>query len=530
MPNISKWLWRTGLCAIAAIWLYLLINFIFPGEDYRKIDNNSTHGNIISLKAITIGEPPEEGMDLLYEKLDALTIPELGCILRFDFIPWGDERKQINIATASGEYDYIPGGVFSDYRTLVSKNAFLDLNDYLSLVPELVNHYNAFRTDTLQRCEINGGLYGLPQYSEGGLKNIGEGFFYREDLRKEWGLAPITNLDTMEAYLYRAKQEEKYKDEALITDNRIWISLWVLLSKGRYLEIFSAMETPFAVVEADNPGVVVSRIDTPEFKEVIRYIRKWYEDGIIASDMLVASDNEGTKGLNLMIADNKPCETNVPIWSCSSGYIPKLYSANPSWEFSFFDYNLYSSKLYLGTLAANSVISVSSKTSNPEIAVRLLEKLHTDRRYYNLLHYGVMGLHYEISEGAITYDYIPTNHYFAGWTASSDDTLNYKTVSVNPEWQKFIDEYDAVLLKESETAEYYPLDSFNFNTAGILKTVNKLEEVKKESFQKLICGVVEDYEKGIADLSEGLKRSGLNAYLDKLQSQLTKFLQDKRIK
>ena len=33
-------------------------------------------------------------MDEIYEQLDALTIPELNCTLRFDFIPWGNERKQ----------------------------------------------------------------------------------------------------------------------------------------------------------------------------------------------------------------------------------------------------------------------------------------------------------------------------------------------------------------------------------------------------------------------------------------------------
>ena len=64
------------------------------------------------------------------------------------------------------------------------------------------------------------------------MKNIGEGFFYREDLRREWGLEEIHDLATMEAYLYRAKQEERYQDAPLITDNRIWSSLWLMLTKG----------------------------------------------------------------------------------------------------------------------------------------------------------------------------------------------------------------------------------------------------------------------------------------------------------
>lgn len=77
---------------------------------------------IVNFRAITLGNMPVGGMDEIYRQLDALTIPELNCTLRFDFIPWGNERRQLDIVTASGEYDFIPGGVFSNYRTLVYKN------------------------------------------------------------------------------------------------------------------------------------------------------------------------------------------------------------------------------------------------------------------------------------------------------------------------------------------------------------------------------------------------------------------------
>lgn len=242
---------------------------------------------VANLKAVVLGTPPAEGMDELYRQLDALTIPELNCTLRFEFIPWGDERAQLNIAVASGEYDLIPNGVFSDYRTLIAKNAFLDLNDYLGLVPTLVEHYTGV-SGTLADCEISGGLYGIPQYNPG-ILDADEGFSFREDLRKEWGLAPITDLETMEAYLYRAKEEEAYKDNPLITDNRIWTSLWLLVSGGKYLEVGSALETPFLVALADEPGTLVKRMETPEFQEVVTYIRKWQEDGILAQNLLSSS-------------------------------------------------------------------------------------------------------------------------------------------------------------------------------------------------------------------------------------------------
>ena len=51
----------------------------------------------------------------------------------------GDERSQLNMAIASGEYDFISNGNFSDYYQQAAKGAFLDLNDYRDVVPELLH-------------------------------------------------------------------------------------------------------------------------------------------------------------------------------------------------------------------------------------------------------------------------------------------------------------------------------------------------------------------------------------------------------
>ena len=142
------------------------------GRATDEEDNEESRQPIVNFRAITLGNMPEGGMDEIYRQLDALTIPELNCTLRFEFIPWGNERRQLNIVTASGEYDFIPGGVFSDYRTLVYKNAFLDMNPYLDTVPALAEHYAFYDANALKKCEINGGLYGLPQFGQGGIVSV----------------------------------------------------------------------------------------------------------------------------------------------------------------------------------------------------------------------------------------------------------------------------------------------------------------------------------------------------------------------
>lgn len=480
---------------------------------------------IVNFRAITLGNMPADGMDEIYRQLDALTIPELNCTLRFEFIPWGNERKQLNIATASGEYDFIPGGVFSDYRILVYKNAFLDLNPYLDTVPELKEHYAVFDADTLKRCEVNGGLYGLPQLVQKEIRNIGEGFFYREDLRREWELPAIRDLETLEAYLYRAKQEEQYKDAPMVTDNRVWSSLWMMLTKGKYLEVNSFLETPFLVVDASDPYKVLNRMETPEFREVLSYIWKWKRDGILDSDMLSRSDNEGELGKSLILSEKKPCETNNPIWSINTYWIPLLYESYPQWEFGFYPYCSLNNRFYSSSPAGSSVISISAKTTEPELALKLLEKIHTDIRYYELVAYGTEGNNYNLTDGKISFDNIASENRFA-WTAVTDETMNYEAVPVNEKWEE---EYSAIMKWSSDIAgkaENNPLDGFTISPSE--REQKAVEQVWLQYFQPLICGYGEDYDMELERANQCLYEAGFDRYLAAIQEQLSDYAKEKK--
>lgn len=495
-------------------------------QQATPIADQSSEEPVVNLKAIILGTPPAEGLDELYRQLDQLTIPELNCTLRFEYIPWGDERSQLNKAAASGEYDLIPNGVFSDYGTLVSKNAFLNLNDYLDLVPELQAHYTVYDDGLLTSCEINGGLYGIPQYGIG-VQESDEGFFFREDLRKEWGLDPITDLDSMETYLYRAKEEDAYRDNPLITDNRIWTSLWLLVSGGKYLEIESMLSTPLVVVLADDPGVVVQRMETPEFETVVSYIRKWQEDGILESNMLALSDNEGTRGRQMMIADKKPCETNVPFWSITSTFLRDLWNVHPEWEYDFFPYCKTHRNWYMESIADASVISVSSKTKYPETAIKLLEKIHTDQRYYDLLRYGVEGIHYNLVDGTLDFTNIPSNNGY-GWTPISDFMLSRDTRHISEELREsIVQPYDDWQDEIKLAAQPDPLGEFSLDLSQMETVMGDIEEVRLHYFQPILCGYYKDVGQALHEANEALTQAGFDAYVDSVQKQITAYFAGK---
>ena len=516
----KRWKWR---CLAVSI-LMLLACGCAPQANAP--DGETSNEPIANLKAIILGTPPAEGLDELYRQLDEMTIPELNCTLRFEYIPWGDERVQLNMATASGEYDLIPGGVFSDYRTLVSKNAFLNLNDYLYLVPELQEHYATYSDSILKECEINGGLYGIPQYSIG-VQNANEGFFFREDLRREWGLEPVTDLETMEAYLYRAKESEAYRDNPLVTDNRIWTSLWLLVSEGKYLEIDSMLETPFVVALAESPDVLVRRMETPEFQTVISYLRKWQEAGILESDMLSLSDNEGTRGRQMILADLKPCETNVPFWSLSANFLRDLWDTHPEWEYGFFPYCKNHQTWYIESIADASVVSVSSKTRYPEIAVKLLEKLHTDQRYYDLLRYGVEGIHYNLEDGLLDYTDISSANGF-GWTPITDLMLSRDTRNVSEKMYEELEKpYYNWRTEIFEQAKIDPLGEFSMDLSNLESVVAEMEQVRLQYFQPLLCGYHADTARMLQEANEALSQAGFDVYFDSMQKQVADYFAEK---
>lgn len=485
--------------------------------------------SVVTINAITLGIEPAGGLDNLYAQLDQLTIPELGCRLRFTYIPWGDERNQLNIAISSGEYDIIPQGNFSDYQLMASRNAFLDIKPYLSLMPDLVAHYQQDGEDALALAEIGGKLYGIPQYSKAGVA-ANEGFLYREDLRKAWGLPPITDLDTMEAYLYRARADEAFAGHPLITDNRIWTCLWTILTQDDYFDMTGYTDAPYAICAIDAPYTVISRIETPAFRTVLEYLTKWYRDGILDKRLLTLSGNEGTSGRAMMLSGLKPCETNSPMWSLNRDWAPALQEAHPDWELGFFAYGGEGRVMnYKTSASSGSVLAISSRTKHPEIAVKLLEKVHTDQRYYDLVLYGVEGEHYYRDENGIYMDGIAPEKRFAGWTAVSDVYLDYPTTYRDASpwtkniWQPHVD----LWTERSETAEFHPLNRFDFNVTSVSSETLALAEVWNAYMMPLLSGLGEDVDAELDEAIEKMKEAGLDAYLAKVQEQLTAFAQSK---
>lgn len=473
----------------------------------------------VTLRIMTMGNVPDYSEDAFYEQLDALTVPELGCVVRFSYIPWGDEKNTINNAIAAGEYDIYCNGVFTDYRSLAERNAFVDLNGYLYLVPELTARYAQISPDALAQCEIDGGLYGFPQASS--VTTCRDGIFlYRDDLLEEWGIEPVTSFATMENYLYAAKADPRFQAYPMIVDNRIWQCLWEMLSGKEYLEITTMEDMRYAVVAVDAPYEAVCRMETDAFQTILTYIQKWYRDGIIDEKILGLTDNEGVQALAMLMAGQKPCETNSTVNAVNVHYLPYLLEAHPEWSWNLF-YNSQDSLVYRKSLADETCISVSSRCQYPEIAVRFIEKAHTDQRYFDLLVYGVEGVQYHLEDGRVSYRNIPADQQRVRWTGLVDAFMERPVSTEDSPWLQTLGAYEEEIHWLENIAGDSPLIGLNLSMGGY--DTSQLDAVWDLYMKPILCGVTNDLEADYAAAMEALYAAGLQDYLDEVQRQLTAY-------
>ncbi|GMK39219.1 ABC transporter substrate-binding protein [Paenibacillus sp. CCS19] len=481
----------------------------------EELSDTAQSASVIHLKAITMGKEPASGMDEFYKQLDALTIKDFGATLRFDFIPWGEEKSIIGRAIVTKAYDFYVGGFWTDFKDYASKNAFVDLVPLLDQVPKLVEHYG----NVLDRVKINGKLYGLPTFGKPAAGSYG--VLYREDLRKQWGLPAIHDFSSLEQYLYKAKDE--YSDTPMINDKRFGDVLWDILTGGKYYTVVQ----DYAVAAIAEPYKAINKYETPEYKQMVEIARKWYRDGVVDHDILASQNNETAKTVELMKANKKPLEFSNHFGAVSFGYIDVLNQLYPEQQFGWFDikFDLYPQTVFMPKISVetSSMISIGSNSKYPETALKLLEKAHTDPRYYVLLQYGVEGEHYKLIDNAVSFEGIAEENRKPYWTGLADGYLDLP-VKYPDQWQEIVnrlqyDEGPKLAMKNGID----PYEGFVFDTAPVSAQLERMESKKVQFIQPLAAGVSDDIDNDLSRARQELKEAGIDDYMRELQSQLDKF-------
>lgn len=459
-----------------------------------------------TLKFFAPGDTPNQMADILAEAEKQMK-DTLNLKLEFTFVPWGDYGNRLSMMLAAGDdfdlhlnapwlsiNDYAKKGLIQPWDDLLAKSG----PNVLKATPSLMLEANKFY----------GKMYGIPN---GTTLSGYSGWFIRQDLREKYGMEKPKNLEDIEKFLLKVKENEKGI-----------IPFSVNAASGYDLNPFWTLDLSFKQFNVDKASVniyttkdtiepVKGILDDPHMLQIIDTMYRWNKSGILDKDVVTQKDDKGAfnagkiacKIGDVFTMDQVQTALGSSVPGAIVEFIPcpgdKLISDFKMWNFT--------------CLNANS--------KNPERVTQFMDWIYADQAHYDLLQYGIKDKNW-VDTGAGTYS-IPegvdgkTNYNLNGafllWKPAFDRTLNGA-----PEDMK------AALAKVRDQNSFIksPLSGFEPVTDNLKNEFAKCNAVWLSVVTPYLCGIKDPAT--IPEAKKKLETAGYNKIVEEAQKQVNDFL------
>lgn len=432
---------------------------------------------------------------------------KLNAHLKITAIEFGDWENKLNLNISSGkEMDIIFTAAWQKYSVNVGKGAFLPLNELIKQYGQDIKLDPAFWVGSA----IGGINYGVPTNKE---LSATRGVILRKDLIEKHNI-DISGVRTW-ADLEPILQVIKDKEPDVVP--------WYISNQGNGGSngILDNLDWDF-LGDASVPGVikkiggdtkVLNAVATPEFMEAAKLVRSFYQKGLINSDAATVN-----------VKPNAQAKTGkVFMWTDG------LKPGKAAEESISVGYPLVQIDLTEPTIttqdAAGSMLAISKTSKHPELAMKVINLLHSDVYFNNLINYGIEGVHYVKTDKEGIIDVPPgVDPAKIGYRPGAqwqlgNQFLNYLYKTEDPEkWKKFKQFNDAGTTS--------PAIGFFFNPDNVQTEIATTTTVATQYFTALSSGSV-DPEAVIPKYLKDLEKAGVDKIIAEKQAQLDAFLANK---
>ena len=493
MKNWKKYAFASASVVALAAGLAACGNL--TGNNKKAADTTSGEKPVI--KMYQIGDKPDN-LDELLENANKIIEEKVGAKLDIQYLGWGDYDKKMSVITSSGEnYDI---AFASNYVVNAQKGAYADLTELYK--KEGAELYKALDPAYIKGNTVNGKIYAVPVAANVASS---QNFAFNGTLLAKYGIdiSGVTSYETLEPVLKQIKEKAPDVVPFAVTKNFI---------PSDNFDYPVPNGLPFVIDLEGDTTKIVNRYEVPRFKEHLKTLHKFYEEGYIPKDVATSDTGYDLSQDTWLVRE----ETVGP-----ADYGNSLLSrvANRKIEIKPFT-ELY--KKNNTTQVANFVISNNSK--NKEKAMEVLNLLNTNPELLNGLVYGPEGRNWEKVAGkenrVKVLDGYNGNTHMSGW-----NTGNNWILYIN---ENVTDEQIAQSKKDLETAKESPALGFIFNTDKVKSEITALTNTLNQFAGAINTGTV-DPEVEVPKMLEKLKSEGAyQKVLDEMQKQYDEFLASKK--
>lgn len=456
----------------------------------------SDTAGVKTLTWLVPGDTPED-LPMVLEKVNEITVEKIGAKVDLQFIDAGAYKEKLNTYMAtSKKYDLAVAGYCNPLNNAADKGGIMALDELLETVPELKESLPDFVWDLAKH---NGKIYAVPNYQVLPAA-YGVNFFkeYLDDIG-DFNPYSVHTLDDCEPYFEKAKAyfEEKGMQNAYALSPLRTKLMPLTLD---YCKDYSAYGD--VLFKQNENGEWKGQImwEVPEYRQAVEKIREWYEKGYIRPD-IVSSEGD-THG---------KAAVTMAVWKPG---IEEIYATQGN--------DLYCQPIQTPVIDESKVFTVIGKDcKDPELAIKLISLVNTDKELYNLITLGIEGVHYE-KTGENTFKYIgdsKTNKYFvnAGWKFGNQFNEYVVDGSDEDVWEQ--------TKAYNESAKISPFAGFSAETKPIRTELSQIETVaSKYAFAYVGAQNPADYYDTF--ISE-IKAAGSDKVVAEYERQIAEFLANK---
>ena len=454
-----------------------------------KGDNKASTGSEKPIELIwyTIGTPQKD-LERVTEEINKYTLEKMNATVKINMLDFGDYTQKMQVKVVSGEpMDILFTSSWAlDYVQNARKGAFMELDSLLDQQGKGIKE--TIDPAFLEGSKVDGHNYAIPANKELPAQEVWR--FNKEFLDKyNLDISNVRSLESIEPLLKTIKENEpNITPYAMVKDFMPVLPFDYVIEK-----------MPMAVYLDTKDYKVVNILESPELKDTLKTIRKYYKAGYVSPevDTTTSVDDLFKSGKWFMDrAATQPMADNL--WTASYGY-PVV--STPASDAYIYNWSV------MGSMQA-----ISANSEYPEKAMEFLNLLNTDAYLRNLVDSGIEGVHYEKIGDNKMKNLEQSKSYDMPTFSLGNIMITYLNESdPDNKWEEF--------KKFNAAGVNAPLLGFNFDTSKITQEIAAIQNVREEFWSSLMTGTV-DPEQYLPKANEKFKAAGLDKVIAEAQAQI----------
>ena len=433
---------------------------------------------------------PMKDTDMVMKKLSEYTKKKIGVTVEMELITWADYNKKIQMIEASGEpFDMCFTSSWSnDYRINSKKGYFLQLNDLLQkYAKETLKEVNPI---FFEATKLNGINYTVPVQKEAAYQQV---FAFNKKYLDKYNLdvSDVKTFEDLEPLLKVIK-----KNEPGIIPFSIWGNTSYLFGDMSFV---LDSRIPGAVKIEKGNHKIFNQFENKEFLHRIKVFTDFYRKGYIPQDAAQVLD--------------KPSLLNTGKWFCGlqeyQPYAELVYSR--AWKYPVVVKPVF--KPIVGNRSvAGAMLAISSTSERPDLVMKFINLLNTDKYVRNLVGYGIEGVHYKkVGKNTIKYTENYTDYVVANFTTGNLFNLYLFPEDPKDKWESFA--------AWNKSAVVSPILGFTFDTEPVKTEMVQIRNIGDEFCTPLFVGAA-DPDTAVPKMLKKMKNAGLDKILAEMQKQV----------